>query len=74
MTWRGRPLVSYRVVVNLIAAPTTAKGLRVAAELDTKEYPPKVKGSDAEMATIHLCPHPFHGEWNYTIKQQQDKV
>jgi len=71
MNWRGRPLVSYRVVVNLIAATTTETGLRIKAELDTTEYPTKVKVSDAEMATIHLRPHRFHGEWNYTIKQQQ---
>jgi transposase len=74
MNWRGRPLVSYRVVVNLIAATTTEKGLRVEAELDTKEYPTKVKVSDAEMATIHLYPHCFHGEWNYTIKRQTDEM
>ena len=74
MNWRGRPLVSYRVVVNLIAATATEKGLRVEAELDTKEYPTKVKVSDAEMAAIHLYPHRFHGEWNYTIKQQQDEA
>jgi hypothetical protein len=74
MNWRGRPLVSYRVVVNLIAATTTETGLRIKAELDTTEYPTKVKVSDAEMATIHLRPHRFHGEWNYTIKQQQGHV
>jgi transposase len=74
MNWRGRPLVSYRVVVNLIAATTTETGLRIKAELDTTEYPTKVKVSDAEMATIDLHPHRFHGEWNYTIKQQQGHV
>jgi transposase len=74
MNWRGRPLVSYRVIVNLIAATTTETGLRVKAELDTEEYPTKVKVSDEEMAAIHLCPHRFHGEWNYTIKRQQAAV
>jgi transposase len=74
MNWRGRPLVSYRVIVNLIAATRTETGLRVKAELDPKEHPTKVKVSDAEMATIRLCPHRFHGEWNYTIKQQESQT
>lgn len=74
MNWRGRPLVSYRVIVNLIAATTTETGLQVEAELDTREYPTKLKVSDAEMATIHLHPHRFHGEWNYTIKQQESQT
>ena len=74
MNWRGRPLVSYRVIVNLIAATTTETGLQVEAELDTREYPTKLKVSDAEMATVHLHPHRFHGEWNYTIKQQESQA
>jgi hypothetical protein len=66
MNWRGRPLLSYRVVVNLIAATTTAAGLRVQADLDTEVYPTKVKVSDEQLATVDLHPHHFHGEWNYT--------
>jgi hypothetical protein len=68
MNWRGRPLLNYRVVVNLIGATTTATGLQVQAELDTKVYPDKVKVPDEQMATVRLHPHYFHGEWNYTIK------
>jgi hypothetical protein len=70
MNWRGRPLVSYRVIVNLIAATKTDMGLRVQAELDTRPYPTKVKVTKKQMATVHLQPHEFHGEWNYTLKHQ----
>jgi hypothetical protein len=74
MNWRGRPLVSYQVVVNLIAATTTKTGLRVQADLDTEVYPTKVKVTDEQLASIDLHPHHFHGEWNYTIKHQRENV
>ncbi len=67
MNWRGRPLISHEIIVDLIGATTTATGLRVQAELDPGAYPTKVKVSDDELATVHLTPHPFHGEWNYTV-------
>jgi hypothetical protein len=67
MNWRGRPLISHEVVVDLIGATTTATGLRVRAELDPGAYPTKVKVSDDELATVHLTPHAFHGDWNYTV-------
>jgi len=66
--WRGRPLTSHEVVVNLIANTTTTKGLRVQAALDTGRYPLRVKVSDEQMATVKIYPAEFHGEWNYTIK------
>jgi Rhodopirellula transposase DDE domain len=65
--WRGKPLVSHEVIVNLIAATTTRIGLRVQSQLDTGEYPKGVKVSKAEFAAIHLRPDAFHGEWNYVI-------
>jgi Rhodopirellula transposase DDE domain len=65
--WRGRPLESLEVVVNLIASTTTTKGLRVRAALDTDEYPTGVKIDDAMMASLHLIPDKFHGDWNYAI-------
>jgi len=72
--WRGRPLVSHEVVVNLIAATRTATGLNVACQLDTNNYPTGVKVSDAELAKVNLHREPFHGEWNYVIKpSQRDK-
>jgi DNA-binding phage protein len=65
--WRGKPLVSYEVIVNLIAATTTTTGLRVHSELDTRLYPKGVKVSDAELAQVNIERDDFHGEWNYTI-------
>jgi hypothetical protein len=65
--WRGKPLVSHQVIVNLIAATTTKAGLRVHAELDPGKYPKGVKVSDREIASIRLERDEFHGEWNYTI-------
>jgi hypothetical protein len=67
MNWRGRPLVSHEVIVQLIGTTTNRKGLQVQAELDPGEYPIKVKVTDAELAAVRITPHSFHGEWNYTI-------
>ncbi len=66
MNWRGRPLISHEVIVDLIGATTTRAGLRVQAELDPSPYPTKIKVSDEEMARLQITPHTFHGEWNYT--------
>jgi hypothetical protein len=65
--WRGKPLITHEVIINLIAATTTQNGLRVRAKLDTNRYPAGIKVDDEEMAGIHLRRHGFHGEWNYTI-------
>jgi transposase len=65
--WRGKPLVSHEVIVNLIAATTTKTGLRVQSQLDTGEYPKGIKVSKQEFAAIQLHPDTFHGEWNYVI-------
>jgi len=65
--WRGKPLVSHEVIVNLIAATTTRTGLRVQSQLDTGKYPKGVKVGKQEFAAIQLHPDSFHGEWNYTI-------
>ncbi len=67
LNWRGRPLISHEVVVNLIGATTTSTGLQVQAELDPGTYPTKIKVSDTELASVQITPHQFHGEWNYTI-------
>jgi transposase len=69
--WRGRPLTSHEVVVNTIAATTTRTGLRVHAELDTGTYPLGVAISDAQMATLPLRRHDWHGDWNYTLDPHQ---
>ena len=65
--WRGQPLVSLAVIVNLIGATRTAAGLRVRCELDRGAYPNGHGVTDAQMATLNLEPHRFHGDWNYTI-------
>jgi Rhodopirellula transposase DDE domain len=65
--WRAKPLTSHEVVVNLIAATTNRKGLKVACALDTAKYPAGVKVSDEEMEKLNLKRHDFHGEWNYTL-------
>ncbi len=65
--WRGKPLVSHQVIVNLIAATTTKTGLRVRAEIDPGKYPKGVKVSDEEVVSIRIERDAFHGEWNYTI-------
>ncbi len=66
--WRGKPLVSHQVIVNLIAATTTTAGLIVRCRLDTNVYPAGLKVSDKDLATINLQRDDFHGEWNYTIR------
>lgn len=70
--WRGRPLVSYAVIVQLIAATTTKTGLKVHCEIDPNTYPAGIKVSDAEIACINLHRHDFHGDWNYTIIPEAD--
>jgi len=65
--WRGRPLTSYEVIVNLIASTTTASGLLVKAALDTGHYETGIEVTDEELADVKLTPAKFHGEWNYFI-------
>jgi hypothetical protein len=67
MNWRGRPLTSYRVIVQLIANTTTKKGLKVNAELDQGHYPTGVKITDKQLAAVPLTRHEFQGAWNYTV-------
>jgi len=66
--WRGKPLVSHLVILQLIAATTTDTGLIVTCDLDRNLYPKGIKVTDDEMAEINIEPHSFHGEWNYTIR------
>lgn len=67
INWKGKPLTSYEVVVNLIAHTKTQVGLKVFAVLDKRVYQLKQKVTDQEMKALRLEPHTFHGEWNYTI-------
>jgi transposase len=65
--WRGKPLVTHQVIVQLIANTTTATGLTVQCRIDQNAYEKGIKVSDAEMAKLNITPADFHGEWNYTI-------
>ncbi len=65
--WRGRPLISHEVIVNLIAAVTTRTGLKIRAELDRGRYPSGLKVTAAEFETLRLKPQAFHGDWNYAL-------
>jgi hypothetical protein len=67
MNWKATPLVSYRVIVDLIGATQTKTGLAVRCELDSTEYPKGIVVSDQEMDNLHITRDAFHGEWNYTI-------
>ena len=67
MNWRGRPLTSHEVIVELIAATTTRTGLTVRAELDEGAYPKGVKVTDEEFAALPIVRHEFHGDWNYAL-------
>ena len=67
MNWRGRPLTSHEVVVNLISATTTKTGLKIHAEHDAGTYPTGAKVTDAELVAVGMTAHEFHGEWNYEI-------
>jgi DDE family transposase len=71
--WRGRPLLSRQIVVNLIGSVTTAQGLRVRAELDEKTYDAGIKVTDEELATVSIERDEFHGEWNYRIRTRHTR-
>jgi hypothetical protein len=71
LNWRGRPLVSHDVIVNLIGATKTASGLRVKARLDKRKYPLGVEVSDDELNAVNMARHPFHGDWNYSIRPHE---
>jgi hypothetical protein len=72
--WRGRPLLSHEVIVNLIANTTTEAGLSIQAEMDRNQYPTGIKVTDQQMEEVNLYPADFHGQdWNYTIKPKKAK-
>jgi hypothetical protein len=71
--WRGKPLRSFRTIVQLIAGTTTDTGLTVRAELDARKYPTGVEVSDEEFSAINIKRHAFHGDWNYTISPNRRK-
>jgi Rhodopirellula transposase DDE domain len=74
MNWKAQPLISYRVIIDLISATTTKTGLTVRCELDSKAYPKGIVVSDREIADINITRDAFHGEWNYTIRPTTQSV
>jgi hypothetical protein len=70
MNWRAKPLISYRVIVDLISATKTDAGLTVCCELDTNLYPKGIVVLEEEMAALNILRAEFHGEWNYTIRSR----
>ena len=71
--WRGKPLISHEVIINLISNTTTSTGLKVYAQLDDREYEKGIKVSDEQLATINISRNPFHGDWNYTMAPSHAK-
>jgi hypothetical protein len=65
--WRGRPLISHEVIINLIANTVTKTGLKIKAALDTGNYKTGQKVTDEELEKVNLKPGKFHGEWNYAV-------
>jgi hypothetical protein len=66
-SWRGKPLITRETVVQLIASTKTTKGLEIRAVLDENIYEKGLKVTEEQMASVHLVPAEFHGDWNYTI-------
>jgi transposase len=69
--WRGKPLVSHQVIVQLIGSTSTDTGLTVTCDIDASQYRRGIKVSKAEMTALNIQPHTFHSEWNYTIRPNQ---
>jgi hypothetical protein len=72
MNWRGRPLTSLRIIIDLISATSTKTGLTINAAYDPNWYPKGLRITDKQLAAVPLRPHDWHGEWNYTINAQSD--
>jgi transposase len=73
LNWRGKPLESLEVIVNLIAGTTTTTGLKIYAQLDDRVYEKGVEVSDEQLAAVNITRHAFHGDWNYTITPSETK-
>jgi len=71
MNWRGKPLVSHQVIVQLIGSTSTETGLKVCCDIDANQYPKGIEVADEEMQAINIARNEFHGEWNYTISPNQ---
>ena len=74
MNWRGRPLKSHRMIVDLIGNTTTTTGLTVHCVLDTDQYPTGITYTAKDVDTLPITHHEFHGEWNYTVEPTRPKT
>jgi hypothetical protein len=74
MNWRGKPLISHEVIINLIAGTTTSTGLKVYAQLDDRDYPKGIEVTDQELDAVNIERDTFHGEWNYLIHPASTKA
>ena len=72
--WRGRPLISYQIIVDLIAHTKTKTGLKIKARLTRRRYPIGIEVEDSEMEKLNLKPATFHPEWNYSLLPQSSQV
>jgi hypothetical protein len=73
LNWRGKPLESLEVIINLISATTTSTGLKVYARLDDRVYEKGVEVTDEQLAAVNITRHAFHGEWNYAVTPSEAK-
>jgi hypothetical protein len=73
LNWRGKPLESHEVIINLINATTTSIGLTVYAQLDKRPYPTRIEVTDEQLAAVNITRNTFHGEWNYSITPSTNK-
>ena len=73
LNWRGRPLETHEVIINLIASTTTSTGLKVYAQLDRRSYPTHITVTDEQLAAVNMTRHSFHGDWNYTMNPSPKK-
>jgi hypothetical protein len=67
LNWRGKPLESLQVIIDLIGSTTTSTGLKVYARVDPGEYVKGIKVTDAELAAVNIVRDEFHPDWNYRI-------
>jgi len=67
LNWRGKPLESLEVIINLIAGTTTTTGLKIYAQLDERHYEKAIEITDQQLVAVNITRHTFHGDWNYTI-------
>ncbi len=73
LNWRGKPLESLEMIINLIANTSTSTGLKLYAQLDQRSYPTHITVTDEQLAGVNITRHPFHGDWNYTINPSPKK-